>query len=108
MNFKVGQRVVCVSKSAHPESATRVLALGATYTAQDLRYCPTCGTQAINVGFDYNSPVETECINGHSSYCFTGKRWISATRFVPLEEWEQSEEAVNELLQPQSVGEIRE
>lgn len=98
--FKIGQEVVCVRAGRitnNMKAEIPNLIIGKQYTVLGLHFCRDCGTQRIDVGIRRGS--------AHSLYCKCGGSeiidnvWpVYSSRFVPLEEFKQSETALTELL----------
>jgi hypothetical protein len=85
-NFKVGDRVVCVDvKQIHSNSLRPSLVLNREYIVYGVLYCPTCRTQAIDVGLA-SSIKATLCINGHRYERPDGIHWCSSWRFRKVAE----------------------
>lgn len=88
MNFKIGQKVValCTFRGIRKDSI---------YVINDIDYC-SCGETAIDVDISHHFGTECEC--GRSIRNRDGVQWYAPTRFAPLVEDTESNEAMDELL----------
>lgn len=91
MKFQVNQKVIALNDAMNSLSQQRVK--GIIYTVTGLSWCPSCGTNSININ---NSPshkptIICPCGNKRPN---GGLGWTKATLFAPLTE--ESMEALAE------------
>lgn len=112
MNFQIGQKVVCVNNKGiesendplggEPCKAPPVK-VGSIYIVLDVLFCFKCGEQHIHIG--YHSEPDSymwceKCRHIIEAISDTQRYWLESWRFVPVEEYEASENMVEELLEP--------
>lgn len=99
--FYVGQKVVCIDSSGQD-----ALKEGNTYTITETSISKCCGILNIGVGI---APIrdEVNCIKcGMTFPLVTNHRPFLSRRFVPLQDWEQSEQLVNKLIEESQLQEL--
>jgi len=89
MRFKTGQEVVSLGTYVN-------LVKDKTYVILDLRTCK-CGSVVLDVGTDNGDMFHCICLCGNS--VMGGQDWYKSSRFAPLEDIKEAEEAVNELIE---------
>lgn len=98
--FEIGQQVVCIK--THPN---KVVKEGETYTIKSMSIHCKCG---LSVDIGAKDPCGPDhiiccCQDCDMTYALTDIWWISHKRFVPLDQWEQAEEAKESLLEELKV-----
>lgn len=102
--FQVGQEIVCINTIITTANFYMPLIKGKIYTVLAVRYCQSCGSQSVDVGYKYNITGTVgnftcrECkYNLYRAYC--GDTTFHASgRFRSLEEMTCTSEEIEELL----------
>lgn len=97
--FKIGQEVVCVDPKKSDNTSLNTPNHGEQRLVIGVKYCSACGSQSVNIGAISTIDYQAICRKCRGKcYTPTGVEWFSSSRFVPLEEFKQSEPALTELL----------
>jgi predicted RNA-binding Zn-ribbon protein involved in translation (DUF1610 family) len=101
--FKVGDRVLCVDDSFGNPAEFCNLIKGREYIVQEVRLCPKCGSEEVNVGaIAIESGAEWVCdcgfVAGHNSY-----NYFYARRFVKRQEKTQYKTVRIQIEQPEPI-----
>ena len=100
--FKVGQEVVCIrGATAEPGTILKAGEIYVVYGVQD-----ACCSTNIFVGFNFDplSGFWTRCGSCGEQIGENGEWWHNSNRFVSLEEFNSSNEAIEELMDEMRVG----
>lgn len=101
MNFKVGQKVVCVSVSPNSNvcrHVSTVLKKGAVYTIKSISYNSCCGKMLLDVGIKSDAD-EVKCTCGRIRKK-TGNIWeFDASRFAPIIENTSTADIANQIFE---------
>ena len=89
--INIGQKVVCVR--GYKSTCGKKLVEGETYTIKGVSSCK-CAV-CYNVGF--STEKGTSCFTCFTDLGVVGEWWHNANRFLTLEEYQESENAVKEL-----------
>ena len=98
MNFRVGQKVVCVDSSKGRKNREYPpLVEGKSYKILAIQQC-TCGSVTVDVGLTSNVLGDSYCFCCDRRTNRDYKFWPKQTRFVPIDWDEQADEAIRESL----------
>jgi len=78
VRHNIGDKVISLKDSPNKFAQPRIK--GQIYTVNDINYCPKCGEQSINIGYN-TSFEETECSCG-CSYNNNNKLWTLSKYFA--------------------------
>lgn len=98
MSFHVGQKVVCVDDDQHGVIGERPpLTKGKIYTIRALNSCALCGSPSVDVGIATSHGKHAcDCSRLYDPH---GVWWCNASRFAPIIEDTEADEAVRKLLE---------
>lgn len=92
VHMQIGTKVVCIDPITDPLTGIGIK-YGNTYEITDTREC-TCGQLLVAVGQLIEIPTECVCNLRHE----TGEKLYKAERFVPLTEWDDLSDTLNEAM----------